>query len=438
MVRRFRRLGVEEGRGDRRLPVHQRRSQLVGGQLLRVGDGQRHVAPGGIGIHPATGGRGRVRTRRPRSGGPARRHRHELHTGRPWTRCRERRRRPQRVQRGRDGAATRWSPTSPTRRPPTSPVTSPPPVRSSPPVPVKDGRPPPRIVRLTDGGVPVSGTGPASRCHRSRSRVRRNGAAGRSTAARGSQMTKRDDGIVPTPVQDEATRPSADASAGPGHDARAGPGRHGGGRKETRRDDADVRGRCGPAHPGRRRVGRDRHGNGEPPGSRRLRCDRMGVPRRPPRRGPGGDLQHRDQWSRGRYRGVSGTDNGTGTGVGVLGTVTNPENSQPAVYGFTQGRGPGVQGESDGPGPGVLGTDNGTGTGYAVYGELTNPRNTESGRLRKHRRHGGRRRGRQQRGRTRRLRFQRGYRPRRQGSERRIATPGWRARAPVRAPGCWP
>jgi len=70
-----------------------------------------------------------------------------------------------------------------------------------------------------------------------------------------------------------------------------------------------------------------------------------------------------------------GTDDGTGTGVGVLGIVTNPENSQPAVYGFTQGRGPGVQGESDGPGPGVLGTDNGTGTGYAVYGELSNPRN---------------------------------------------------------------
>jgi hypothetical protein len=73
--------------------------------------------------------------------------------------------------------------------------------------------------------------------------------------------------------------------------------------------------------------------------------------------------------------GVLGTDDGTGTGVGVLGTVTNPENSQPAVYGFTQGTGPGVQGESDGPGPGLLGTDNGTGTGYAVFGELTNPRN---------------------------------------------------------------
>ncbi|HXQ61714.1 MAG TPA: hypothetical protein VN796_05225 [Acidimicrobiales bacterium] len=76
--------------------------------------------------------------------------------------------------------------------------------------------------------------------------------------------------------------------------------------------------------------------------------------------------------------GVLGTDNGTGTGVGVLGTVTNPENSQPAVYGFTQGSGPGVQGESDGPGPGVLGTDNGTGTGHAVFGELTNPSNTKA------------------------------------------------------------
>jgi hypothetical protein len=76
--------------------------------------------------------------------------------------------------------------------------------------------------------------------------------------------------------------------------------------------------------------------------------------------------------------GVLGTDNGTGTGVGVLGIVTNIENSQPAVYGFTQGTGPGVQGESDGPGPGVLGTDNGTGTGYAVFGELTNPDNTRA------------------------------------------------------------
>jgi hypothetical protein len=76
--------------------------------------------------------------------------------------------------------------------------------------------------------------------------------------------------------------------------------------------------------------------------------------------------------------GVLGTDNGTGTGVGVLGIVTNLENSQPAVYGFTQGTGPGVQGESDGPGSGVLGTDNGTGTGYAVFGELTNPQNTKA------------------------------------------------------------
>ena len=73
--------------------------------------------------------------------------------------------------------------------------------------------------------------------------------------------------------------------------------------------------------------------------------------------------------------GVLGTDGGTGTGVGILGTVTNPENGQPAVYGFTQGVGPGVQGESDGPGPGLLGTDNGTGTGYGVFGELTNPLN---------------------------------------------------------------
>ena len=76
--------------------------------------------------------------------------------------------------------------------------------------------------------------------------------------------------------------------------------------------------------------------------------------------------------------GVLGTDDGTGTGVGVLGTVTNPDNSQPAVYGFTQGTGPGVQGESDGPGPGLLGTDNATGTGYGVFGELTNPLNTRA------------------------------------------------------------
>jgi hypothetical protein len=76
--------------------------------------------------------------------------------------------------------------------------------------------------------------------------------------------------------------------------------------------------------------------------------------------------------------GVLGTDDGTGTGVGVLGTVTNPDNSQPAVYGFTQGTGPGVQGESDGPGPGLLGTDNATGTGYGVFGELTNPLNPKA------------------------------------------------------------
>jgi hypothetical protein len=76
--------------------------------------------------------------------------------------------------------------------------------------------------------------------------------------------------------------------------------------------------------------------------------------------------------------GVLGTDSGSGSGVGVLGTVTNPENSQPAVYGFTQGTGPGVQGESDGPGPGLLGTDNGTGMGYGVFGELTNPLNTKA------------------------------------------------------------
>jgi hypothetical protein len=76
--------------------------------------------------------------------------------------------------------------------------------------------------------------------------------------------------------------------------------------------------------------------------------------------------------------GVLGTDSGSGTGVGVLGIVTNVQNSQPGVYGFTQGTGPGIQGESDGTGPGVLGTDNGAGTGYAVFGELTNPANTKA------------------------------------------------------------
>jgi hypothetical protein len=76
--------------------------------------------------------------------------------------------------------------------------------------------------------------------------------------------------------------------------------------------------------------------------------------------------------------GVLGSDSGTGDGVGVLGTVTNPHNSQPAVYGFTQGTGPGVQGESDGSGPGILGTDNATGTGHAVLGELTNVENPKA------------------------------------------------------------
>jgi hypothetical protein len=192
-------------------------------------------------------------------------------------------------------------------------------------------------------------------------------------------MTKQDDGIVPDPGGGAAaatTGRSGQARSGARRTARgggkepsdAGPapetGSGASGPDETTPDDGPI---APDTHAGgARRVGFHASGatewgsladpNAEAPGG----TYSVGV------NGHGADI------------GVLGTDNGTGTGVGVLGTVTNPDNSQPAVYGFTQGTGPGVQGESDGPGPGILGTDNGTGSGHAVLGELTNPVNTKA------------------------------------------------------------
>ncbi len=188
-------------------------------------------------------------------------------------------------------------------------------------------------------------------------------------------MTKRDDVIAPTPVQGEAKTPAADAS-GPGHDAPAAPGRTvRGGKRHGETEPASaspsaadqstpgVAASSGEADTAARRPGVVASGESE-----------WAVLADPHASAPGGTYST-GITGHGADIGVLGTDDGTGTGVGVLGIVTNPENSQPSVYGFTQGRGPGVQGESDGPGPGVLGTDNGTGTGYAVYGELSNPLN---------------------------------------------------------------
>jgi hypothetical protein len=188
-------------------------------------------------------------------------------------------------------------------------------------------------------------------------------------------MAKRDDAIVPGPADGEAMTPPAASSRAGGETAPAPSRRARGGKSQ---------GGPGP-------------GNGDPPasdGEARSHEDSPGVasPRSgvfasgatewasladPNAAAPGGTYSTGIS-GHGADIGVLGTDNGTGTGVGVLGTVTNPENSQPAVYGFTQGTGPGVQGESDGPGPGVLGTDNGTGMGYAVTGELTNPQNPKA------------------------------------------------------------
>ncbi len=185
-------------------------------------------------------------------------------------------------------------------------------------------------------------------------------------------MTKRDDAVNPAPTEGGAKAASADAPAGPDAPAASGRKSRGSMRQgdpgSTTEPAPDQSTSDGAPQPtvAAARSGVFASGATEWAALADPNASAPGGPYSTGVSGHGADI------------GVLGTDNGTGTGVGVLGTVTNPENSQPAVYGFTQGTGPGVQGESDGPGPGVLGTDNGTGTGHAVCGELTNPRNTKA------------------------------------------------------------
>ncbi len=188
-------------------------------------------------------------------------------------------------------------------------------------------------------------------------------------------MTKRDDVIVPTPAEGEATTLSADSSEGSGHSVPPVSGRPGRGGKrvgDTRAASDTGPDRSVPDSPAP--PGDGDTGPGARSGVFASGATEWAALADPHASAPGGTYST-GVTGHGADIGVLGTDDGTGTGVGVLGTVTNAENSQPAVYGLTRGRGPGVQGESDGPGPGVLGTDNGTGTGYAVFGELSNPRN---------------------------------------------------------------
>jgi len=185
-------------------------------------------------------------------------------------------------------------------------------------------------------------------------------------------MTKRDDVIVPTPGEGEAGAP-ADPTAGSTTASSSSPRRTV--RGETKRQSSP------PIETTSEEVLADDGSESEDassrPGIRATGATEWASLADPHGDAPGGTYST-GVIGHGADIGVLGTDSGTGTGVGVLGTVTNPENSQPAVYGFTQGVGPGVQGESDGPGPGLLGTDNGTGTGYGVFGELTNPLNTRA------------------------------------------------------------
>ena len=188
-------------------------------------------------------------------------------------------------------------------------------------------------------------------------------------------MTKGDDVIVPTPGEGEATSSAdpADGSAGAKSPAsrrsvRSGAKKQSSAAHESASEQTPVD------------DGADSGDDGAPssrPGIRATGATEWASLADPNADAPGGTYST-GIIGHGADIGVLGTDSGTGTGVGVLGTVTNPENSQPAIYGFTQGTGPGVQGESDGPGPGVLGTDNGTGTGFGVFGELTNPLNTRA------------------------------------------------------------
>jgi hypothetical protein len=186
-------------------------------------------------------------------------------------------------------------------------------------------------------------------------------------------MTKRDDVIVPTPDDGEASPPT-DPTVGSTEDSSTTP-RRGvrGAAKKQASPEVDATTGEAPAGNGSDSNG----GDSSRPGIRATGATEWASLADPHGDAPGGTYST-GIIGHGADIGVLGTDSGTGTGVGVLGTVTNPENSQPAVYGFTQGVGPGVQGESDGPGPGLLGTDNGTGTGYGVLGELTNPLNTRA------------------------------------------------------------
>jgi hypothetical protein len=187
-------------------------------------------------------------------------------------------------------------------------------------------------------------------------------------------MTKRDDVIGPTP-DDEAPTSSAETADRRHDDATSASSRTG--RGGTRQ--GNSRSTSGAAPDQSTSEGTTGSGDGDGGSSTRSGVFASGASEwaalaDPHASAPGGTYSTGIS-GHGADIGVLGTDDGTGTGVGVLGIVTNPENSQPAVYGFTQGTGPGVQGESDGSGPGVLGTDNGQGTGYAVFGELSNPRN---------------------------------------------------------------
>jgi hypothetical protein len=183
-------------------------------------------------------------------------------------------------------------------------------------------------------------------------------------------MTKRDDPIVSSPGSGDPPATPADPSAG---DEQTPAARRTVRSRARKTDSSSDPGSNEPTE-GDGDEGSDDEEETSRPGIRATGASEWASLADPHATAPGGTYST-GIIGHGADIGVLGTDDGTGTGVGVLGTITNPENSQPAVYGFTQGTGPGVQGESDGPGAGVLGTDNGTGTGHGVFGELTNPLN---------------------------------------------------------------
>ena len=82
VVRGLRRLGLANRRRSCHLPVHQRRPELLIGELLRVGDRPGHMAHGRNRLCPNARGRRRLRARRNRSGGPARGHSRRFCQGR--------------------------------------------------------------------------------------------------------------------------------------------------------------------------------------------------------------------------------------------------------------------------------------------------------------------------------------------------------------------